>query len=140
MRRQQAQTNDNTLPESLQVVLVQARIDYEKEDGGDLRRTGKGILDRRVLGEELGGEVLVRDVLVVRGERVALETEGADPELAAHVDLAVRVQDRSTRRLARYGLVEDGRKVDSFLERSVELSKNEEGELVRAKDGRELEG
>jgi hypothetical protein len=58
----------------------------------------------------------------VRRERVALETEGTDPEFAANVDLTVRIQDRSTRSFTRHGFVEDWREVWSVFEWSVELS------------------
>lgn len=45
------------------------------------------------MGEELGGEVLVGDGVVVGGEVVALEAEGADPELGDEVDDGEGVED-----------------------------------------------
>ena len=121
MGREKTEADDDALPERLEVVLVEASVDDIEEDGGDLGGAGEGVLDRRVLGEEFGGKVVVGDVLVVGREGVALEAEGADPELAAHVDLAVGIKDRAARSLARYGFVEDGREVEALLERSVEL-------------------
>lgn len=83
--------------------------------------TGEGVFDSGVLGQEFGGEVVGGDVLVVRREGVAAETEWTDPEFPAHVDLAVRVEDRATGGLARHGLVQHRREIDPFLEGSVQL-------------------
>lgn len=56
----------------------------------------------------------------MRREGVPLETEGADPELAADVDLAVGVEDGAAGRLAGDGLVEDRGEVVALLEGRVE--------------------
>lgn len=91
MLRQQTQRDNDGILERLQVILVQAGVDDVEEDGRDLHRPRERVLDCGVFRQQLGREVVARDVLVVRRERVALEAEWADPELAAHVDLAVRV-------------------------------------------------
>lgn len=123
MGREETEGDDDALAEGLEVVLVEASVDDVEEDGRDLGWPGEGVLDGGILGEELGGQVVGRNVLVVRRERVALEAERADPQLAAHVDLAVRVQDSAARRLARHGLVQHRRQVDALLERRVQLSR-----------------
>lgn len=56
----------------------------------------------------------------MRWERVTLQAEGADPQFASDVDLAVRVEDASAR-LARDGFVQDGWQVGTFFQRCVEL-------------------
>lgn len=86
--RKQAQADDERLAQGLEVVIVHAGVDDVEEDGWDLGRTAEGILDGGVLGKELCGEVGAGNVLVMRRECVARETEGADPKLSAHVDLA----------------------------------------------------
>jgi hypothetical protein len=113
VRGQQTQADDDRLPECLEVILVQTGVDDVEEDGRDLGGASEGVLDCGVLGEELGGEVVARDVLVVRREGVALEAEGADPELPPHVNLTVRVQNRAAGCFARHGLVQDGRELPS---------------------------
>lgn len=123
MGREETEGDDDALAEGLEVVLVEASVDDVEEDGRDLGWPGEGVLDGGILREELGGQVVGRNVLVVRRERVALEAERADPQLAAHVDLAVRVQDSAARRLARHGLVQHRRQVDALLERRVQLSR-----------------
>jgi hypothetical protein len=44
------------------------------------------VLDGSVLGEELGGEIVIGDGGVGGGEVVALEAEGADPDLGGEID------------------------------------------------------
>jgi hypothetical protein len=89
MGRQQAQADDDAVLQRLEVVLVHAGVDDKDEDGRDLSRSGQRVLDRRILGQQLGGQVGSGDVLVVGGKAVALEAEGADPQLATHINLAV---------------------------------------------------
>lgn len=88
---QQAKADDNGVAQSLEVVFVQTSVDHEEEDWWYLRGTRQGVLDGGVFWEEFGGEVGVRDVLVMRGEGVPLQTERADPKLPADVDLALEV-------------------------------------------------
>ena len=61
---------------------------------------GEGVFDGGVFGQQLGGQVRVGDVPVVRRERVAAQTEGTDPELAADVDLAASPFTRCTQQKA----------------------------------------
>ena len=84
---QQTQANDQSLSQSLELVLVDTGIDHVEEDGWDLGRSRKGIFDSGVLGQQLGGQVGSRDILVVRRERVSLKTEWTDPELSTDVNL-----------------------------------------------------
>lgn len=119
--REEAERDDDALLEGLEVVVLEARVDDKEEDGRDLGGARQGVLDRGVLWQELGGQVRGRDVLVVRGEGVALEAEGADPQLAADVDLAVRVEDGAAGGLAGDGFVQDRGQVGPLLEGRVEL-------------------
>ena len=87
--RKETQADDESITEGFEVFFVEACVDYEDEDGGNLGGAREGVLNGRVFGEELGWEVGVRDILVVRRECVALKTKGTYPEFAADVDLAV---------------------------------------------------
>lgn len=84
---QQTQANDQSLSQSLELVLVDTGIDHVKEDGWDLGRSRKGVFDSGVLRQQLGRQVGSRDILVVRRERVSLKTEWTDPELSTDVNL-----------------------------------------------------
>lgn len=97
-------------PQEADLLLNDARVDDEEEDGGHVRGgVGGGIvLDGSVVGEELGGEVVVGDGGVVRGEVVAVEAEGADPDLGDEVDHAEGVEDGAARATAKRGVREDG--------------------------------
>ena len=86
--RDEADGDDDGIAERLELLLIETGIDDEKEHGRDLRRPGEGVLDGSILWEQLRREVGVRDVLVMRGKRVALQTKWTDPQLAADVDLA----------------------------------------------------
>lgn len=57
VRRQEGEGDDDGFFEGFQVVIVEARVDDEEEDGRDLGRTTEGVLDRRVSREQLRGEV-----------------------------------------------------------------------------------
>lgn len=55
-------------------------------------RTRKGVLDGGELGQKLGRKVVRGKILVImRRERVTLETEGTNPHFASDVDLAVKL-------------------------------------------------
>jgi hypothetical protein len=86
--REQAQAHDDRVLERLQAVLLLASVDDEQED----RRRGgwarKAVLDGCAAGVQLWGDLLCRDVLVVRRQGVSLQTEGTYPHPGAHVDLA----------------------------------------------------
>lgn len=56
-----------------------------------MSRASECILDSGILGQQLGGQIGVGDIFVVRREGVARETEGADPEFTADINLAVKV-------------------------------------------------
>lgn len=79
MRWEQAQADDDSILQSLEVVVVKASVDDVKEDGRNLRRPRQGVLDRSVFRQQFGGQIVGRDIFVVRGKRVALQAEGADP-------------------------------------------------------------
>ena len=87
--REKTQADDESITESFEVFFVETCVDYEDEDGGNLGGAREGVLNGRVFSEELGWEVGIRDILVVRRECVALKTKGTYPEFAADVDLAV---------------------------------------------------
>jgi hypothetical protein len=59
-----------------------------------LSRSGERVFDGRIFSKELSGEVRAGEVFVVRWESVPLETEGADPEFSAQIELAVDVLDK----------------------------------------------
>lgn len=60
--------------------------------------------------EELGGHVVLGDAGVVRGEVVARETKGADPDLGGVVDTGEGIEERGARRLAAERWVGKGRR------------------------------
>lgn len=88
MGREQTQTDDQRVLQSLEIILIDASIDNVQKDGRDLRTPGQGILDRGVLGQQLCGQVSVGDIAVVGRELVAVQAEGTDPQLATGIDLA----------------------------------------------------
>jgi len=87
--RKETERNDQSLLQSLQLVLVDTGVYNIEEDGRDSSWTRESVLDGRVLGEELGREVGSGNVLVVGWERVSLQTEGADPEFTSDIDLTI---------------------------------------------------
>lgn len=99
VRGDHAEGDDEHVAEGLEVVCVEAGVDDKQEDGRHLRRPGERVLDRRVLWQQFGREVVGGQVLVVRRERVALQTERADPQLRSDVELAAESnvhQERET--------------------------------------------
>lgn len=86
--RQQAEADDNSFLQGLQVVLVETGIDHEQKDRGDLSGSRERVLDGGVLGKELGRQVGGGNILVVWREGISLQTERTNPELASHVDRA----------------------------------------------------
>lgn len=65
------------------------------------------VFDGGVLREELGGEVVVGDGLVVVGEVVAVEAEGADPDFGGEVDDGEGVEYGSAIAAAERGVREE---------------------------------
>ena len=55
--RQQTQTDDQSLSQSLKLILVDTSVDYVKEYRGDLGWSRKGIFDSGVFRQQLGGKV-----------------------------------------------------------------------------------
>ena len=74
-----AQANNQCVAKSLQILLLQASVDDKQKDGGNRSSAREGVFDSREFREQLRREVGVRDVLVMWGERVSLQTEGANP-------------------------------------------------------------
>lgn len=70
VRRDQTQADDDSVSQSLQIFFVHACIDDKEENGGNWRWAGKRVFDGGIFWQELGGEVRVGDVLVVRRKRV----------------------------------------------------------------------
>ena len=136
---QQAQAHDDRVLERLQAVLLLARVHDEQEDRGRGGRARQAVLDGGAAGVELWGDLLGGDVLVVRREGVALQTEGAYPHPRAHINLAEAesaevvlvvhvgalpegVEDGLARRLASNGVILQERSVRLLLQGRVESS------------------
>lgn len=94
MGRQQTQADDQRVLQGLEIILIDAGIHDVQKDWRNLSTPGQRVLDRRVLCQQLCRQVCVGDVAVVRGELVAMQTERANPELSAGVNLANEQQDR----------------------------------------------
>lgn len=77
--RDQAETDNKRVTESLEIVLVQTCVHDKQEYRGNLCGARKGVLDCGVFWQEFSGKISVRDILVVRGEGIALQTEWTDP-------------------------------------------------------------
>lgn len=88
--RQKRQAHDEGILHSLQTVILLAGIDNKDENRGSGGRSCQLVLDRCALGVELWGYRVLCDVLVMRGERVARQTEGTDPDSCADIDSAVQ--------------------------------------------------
>lgn len=89
MRRKQTQADHQRILQSLEIILVHASVHDIQEDGRDLSTSCECIFNGRVLSQQLGWKVGVGNVAIVRRELVAVQTERADPELPARIDLAV---------------------------------------------------
>lgn len=123
LRQQSDRAAERGLDES-HLFLDHAGVEDEEEDGGGSRRRrrqgieggggigvggeGEGVLDGGVVGVELAGEVGVGDHGVVRREVVALEAEGADPDLGGEVDATEGVEDGGAGLAAERGVREGG--------------------------------
>jgi hypothetical protein len=88
IRGKQAQAHDDGVLERLQTVLLLACVDHEQKNRGRRCRSRQSIFDGGTVGVELGGHGILRDVLVMRRQRVSLKTERTDPEACSHIDLA----------------------------------------------------
>jgi hypothetical protein len=85
---QQAQAHNDRVLQRLQAILFLACVDDEQEDGRRPRGGGETILDGSAVRVQLEGDLVGRDVLVLHGKLVPVETEGTYPDTGAHVDLA----------------------------------------------------
>lgn len=85
----EAQTHDKRFLEGSQTVIFLAKIDNIEEDGRGRGRSGQPIFDSCICRVQFGGNGVLRDVFVVRGERVSRQAKRADPNPSANVDLAV---------------------------------------------------
>lgn len=97
--RKQAQADNKGFFKSLEVVVIEARIDDVEEDRGRRRDSVEVVLDGGVFGQQLSRQIRVRDILVVRRECIALQTERTDPELASDIDLALDEKKGQQKRL-----------------------------------------
>jgi hypothetical protein len=86
--RQKTETDDDGIPQSLEVRLIQARIHDEQEDRRNLGWSAQCVFDSRVLWQKFCRQVGVGDVLVMRRERIPLKAERTDPQFSSNVDLA----------------------------------------------------
>jgi hypothetical protein len=69
--RQKRQAHDEGVLHSLQTVILLAGIDNKDKNRGSGGGSCQLVLDRRALGVELWGYRVLRDILVMRRERVA---------------------------------------------------------------------
>lgn len=111
--------------ERLQLPLVDRGVNDPQEDGRSRGGARQRVLDGGVVGDELGGQVVLVDVVVVRREVVALVAEGADPDLGFEVDAAEGVEDGGAAALADDRLVRKDWQVLDRLERRVEASEGD---------------
>lgn len=88
--RQKRQAHDEGILHSLQTIILLAGIDDKDENGGSGGWPCQLVLDCRALGVELWGYRVLCNILVMRRERVARETEGADPDSCADINSAVQ--------------------------------------------------
>lgn len=123
--REEVEREQQRVLQCLKLLLpigLDAEIDGEQKHWREASVARQHILERGVGRVHLCREPVLVDVGVLRGERIALETEGADPELACEIETAditcesmeIRekscsapegVQDRATGALALYRLV-----------------------------------
>ena len=87
--RQETQADDDSIAQGLEVFFIpEAGVDNKEKDRWNLGRSGKRVFDGGVFWEQFGGQVGVGDIFVVWWEGVPLQTEGANPELSADINLA----------------------------------------------------
>lgn len=90
--RQQVQRLLQRVAEAVELLFVHAGVHHKEEHGRTTCLRLELILDSRVLGDELSGEIHLGDILsVVRGEVVSAHAEGAGPQLRAIINLPVNV-------------------------------------------------
>ena len=77
----------------------------------------ESVVDGVVLGDELGGRLLLADAHVGGGEGVGVETEAAGPSLVPEIRLAIWVED-CLALSAMDRVVVDGREIGSLLQGS----------------------
>jgi len=87
--RQKTKTDDDGVPQSLEVGLIQACIHDKQEDGRDLSRSAQCVFDSCVLWQKFGRQVGIGYIFVVRRERISLKTERTNPQFSSNIDLAV---------------------------------------------------
>lgn len=89
VRGDQAQAGDQRLAKGFEILLIKTGVHHEQEDRRHRHRSGESVFDGGVFWKQLGREIGVRDVLVVRGEGVTRQAERTYPEFSSNVDLAV---------------------------------------------------
>ena len=105
--REQVERQEQRVFQSLKLLLVDgldAEIDGEQKDRRQANVTWQHILERGVRGVDLCWEPVLVDVSVLRRERIALQTERADPELACEIEatsMRVRLADERAMRTRR---------------------------------------
>ena len=116
----------NLLQRVLQLVefllVLEASVHHKQKHRGTEVATGKFILDRRELWQQLSREILFGDVrCVVRRELVSCPSERTGPRLAVIVNCAVWVQDAATAIAADRLILEGPWGVLSLLERGIPI-------------------
>lgn len=89
--RQQRQAQNERILNSLQTVLFLASVDDKEEDGGSWGWPRQLIFDGCALRVELRGYCVLRDILVMRGQWVAHQTERTDPDPGTNINRAVEL-------------------------------------------------
>jgi predicted trehalose synthase len=87
--REQTQAHDDRVLERLQAVLLLTCVYDEDKNRRGQDGLRKSVLDSGAARMQLWGDLLLGDVLVVRGEIVTVQAEGAYPYACAHVNLTV---------------------------------------------------
>eukprot|EP00967_Tisochrysis_lutea_P035989 scaffold43248_cov31-Tisochrysis_lutea.AAC.1 len=121
-RREQLQHLLERVLKRLELLLLHARVDDPHEDGRASGGPWQCILDGGILRDELGREIIFRNIVVVRRKVVPLETERADPNLGLEVNAAVRVEHCRAGTLAHHRLVRQERQAFDGLEWRVQAA------------------
>ena len=91
--RHEVETLLQRVLELVEILVLHARVDYKQKDGLASFFIRELVLERSVGRYEFGRKVLLAYAVRVVGRKVvSRETEGARPQFAVKVNLAVRVQ------------------------------------------------
>lgn len=94
MRRKQTQADHQRILQGLEIIFVHTSVHHVQEDGRDLGTSCKRVFNGGMFGQQLGWEVGVGNIAIMRRELVAMQTERADPEFSARINLAIMTRLR----------------------------------------------